>query len=125
MAYFVRRSNSLVSQQLSHAFFGAWLRLRTFLYLEEEKMKPTLSDLWRGELRPVDEKNDNAEELKDLYVTLESYYTILWNELDSEGKVVLDKLRDCHTNIMYLENEGTFIQGFSLATKMINEAISD
>ena len=29
--------NSLVSQQLSHAFFGAWLRLRTFLFLEEEK----------------------------------------------------------------------------------------
>jgi hypothetical protein len=89
------------------------------------KMKQTLSDLWRGELRPVDEKTDKEEELKELYVTLEVYYTKLWNKLDSEGKDLLDELRDCHTDIMCLENEGTFIQGFSLATKMINEALSD
>ena len=116
--------NLLVSQQLSHAFFGAWFRLRTFLFLEEENEANVNRPLAR-ELRPVDEKTDKEEELKELYVTLEVYYTKLWNKLDSEGKDLLDELRDCHTDIMYLENEGTFIQGFSLATKMINEALSD
>ena len=88
-------------------------------------MKPTLSDLWHGEIRPFDEKTDKEEELKELYVAFESYYTRLWNKLDFDGKQALDELRDCHTQIKCLENEGAFIQGFSLAVKMLTESLSE
>ena len=88
-------------------------------------MKQTINELWRGKLCPIEETGENDEEIKELNVALEKYYNILWNKLDDDGKIVLDKLRATHTNISYMENEDSYAQGFSLAVKLMTEALSD
>jgi tRNA C32,U32 (ribose-2'-O)-methylase TrmJ len=89
-------------------------------------MKPTLSELWRGEIHPIEDKTEaDEEEIRELNKKLEAYYTILWNKLDTDGKQVLDRLRTCHTEISLTEAEVSFIKGFSLAVKMMTEAISE
>ena len=89
-------------------------------------MKPTLSELWRGEIHPIEDKTEaDDEEIRELNKKLEAYYTILWNKLDTDGKQVLDRLRTCHTEISLTETEFSFIKGFSLAVKMLTEAISE
>ena len=89
-------------------------------------MKPTLSELWRGEIHPIEDKTEaDDEEIRELNKKLEAYYTILWNKLDTDGKQVLDKLRTCHTEFSLTEAEFSFIKGFSLAVKMLTEAISE
>ena len=89
-------------------------------------MKETLSELWRGEIHPIEDKTEaDEEEIRELNKKLEAYYTILWNKLDTDGKQVLDRLRTCHTEISLTETEISFIKGFSLAVKMMTEAISE
>ncbi len=88
-------------------------------------MKQTLSELYRGDIRPNDEKTENSEKEKELRGNIERCYNILWNKLDTEGKQILGNLRDYHTELSLLKTEDSFIQGFSLAVKMMTEAISD
>ena len=88
-------------------------------------MKQTINDLWRGELCPVEEPGENDEKIKEVYAAIEKYYNILWNKLDDDGKALLDKLRSAHTSISYLENEDSYAQGFSLALKLMTEALSE
>ncbi len=88
-------------------------------------MKQTLSELYRGDINPKGEKTENDEKEKELRGNLERCYNILWNKLDTEGKQTLGKLKESHTELSLLKTEDSFIQGFSLAVKMMTEAISD
>ena len=88
-------------------------------------MKETLSELWRGDIHPIKDKTDaDDEKIRELNKKVDAYYNILWNKLDADGKQVLDRLRTCHTEISLTEAEFSFIKGFSLAVKMMTEAIS-
>ncbi len=89
-------------------------------------MKQTLSDLWHGDINPINEKREaDNEKTKKLRGELEIYYNILWNKLDTEGKQVLDKLRSSHTELSLIDEEDSFIQGFSLAVKMMTESLAE
>ena len=88
-------------------------------------MKQTINELWREEIRPVEEAGENDEEIKEVNTAIEKYDDILWNKLDNDGKIVLDKLRTAQTNISYLENEDSYAKGFSLAVKLMTESLSD
>ena len=94
--------------------------------LEEDKMKQTLSDLWHGNINPISEKRETDDEkTKKLRGELEICYNILWSKLDSEGKQVLDKLRSSHNELSITDTEDSFIQGFSLAVKMMTESLAE
>ncbi len=88
-------------------------------------MKQTLSHLWQGNIRPIEEVAENEGEERANRAVVEAYFDKLWGKLDDEGKNLLVELKDSYTRLSFLENEASFIQGFSLATKMINEALSD
>ena len=87
-------------------------------------MKSTLSDLWRGELHPIELKTENDEAEKELYAFVERHYNDLYKLLDEKGKLVLEKLKDCYTEISFYECEDSFVQGFSLAVKLMTEAMN-
>ena len=88
-------------------------------------MKPTLSELYRGEIKPKNEKNENDEKIRLLSESIDKYYTILWNKLDDDGKKILCNLQDYFSEYTLIKNEDAFAKGFSLAVKMITEAISE
>ena len=88
-------------------------------------MKPTLSELYRGEIKPKSEKNENDEKARILSNNIDKYYDILWNKLDSDGKQILCTLKDYSSEYTLIKNEDAFAKGFSLAVKMITEAISE
>ena len=89
-------------------------------------MKQTLSDLWHGNINPISEKREaDDEKTKKLRGELEICYNILWSKLDSEGKQVLDKLRSYHKELSITDTEDSFIQGFSLAVKMMTESLAE
>ena len=88
-------------------------------------MKQTLSELYRGEIRPNQEKSENDEKAKLLRSSIDNCYNVLWNKLDTDGKQVLSKLKDYHTELADIDREDAFAQGFSLAVKLMTEAISE
>ena len=88
-------------------------------------MKPTLSELYRGEIKPKNEKNENDEKARLLSNNIDKYYTILWNKLDDDGKQILCKLQDYSSEYTLINNEDAFAKGFSLAVKRITEALSE
>ena len=88
-------------------------------------MKSTLSELWNGNIHPQKDIPEDDRKSNELRRNLDLCYDILWNKLDDEGKHTLDKLRTYHTELASAKNEASFIQGFSLAIKMITEAAAD
>ena len=88
-------------------------------------MKETISDLWRGEIHPMEQTTENDDEESELYDVIDGYYDKLWNKLDDDGKQILCSLKELHTRLSALENEDSFTQGFSLATKLMTEALSE
>lgn len=87
-------------------------------------MKSTLSDLWRGDLHPNAEKTENDGKTKNLFEIMDKNYNILWNKLDTDGKQVLIELRECQDKLSNLKTEDAFAKGFSLAVKMMTEALA-
>ena len=88
-------------------------------------MKETISDLWRGEIHPMEQRTENDDEESELYDVIDGYYDKLWNKLDDDGKQILCSLKELYTRLSSLENEDSFTQGFSLATKLMTEALSE
>ena len=87
-------------------------------------MKSTLSCLWRGEMHPIEERAENYEEEKELYALLERHYNDLGKLLDEKGVQVLEQLKHCYTEISFCECEDAFIRGFSLAVRLMTEAMA-
>ena len=88
-------------------------------------MKSTLSDLWRGEVHPLENKNENYQKEAELYRYVERHYNDLQKLLDEEGRLVLEKLKDCYDELLFCQSEDAFVRGFSLAVKLMTEAITD
>lgn len=88
-------------------------------------MKPTISDLWNGNIHPIEEITENESEEREILSVIEEYYEKLSQKLDDSGKQMLYELRDKHTSLSFVENESTFIQGFSLAVKLMTEAMAN
>ena len=86
-------------------------------------MKSTLSELWHGNIRPQSEIPENDQKNQELRRNLDLSYDILWNKLDDDGKQILDQLQTYHTELSLTQKEESFIQGFSLAVKMMTEAL--
>ncbi len=84
-------------------------------------MKQTLKNLWYGNLSPQSNGHINAEEVKELTAYLEKHHSDIQKQLDGQGKESLKKLADCYDELLLLENENAFAQGFSLAVRLLAE----
>lgn len=88
-------------------------------------MKQTLLDLWYGNIHPSSNATNKSSEISELLGYLDRHYTCLETLLDIEGKNTLEKFNDCHIEIQSITRENAFIEGFSLATKLLIEAIDN
>ena len=87
-------------------------------------MRTTLTDLWQGNIHPTEERTENHKQEIELYAYLERHYNDLEKMLDEKGRAVLAKLKDCYTELSFCEGEDAFIQGFSLAVRLMTEAMA-
>ena len=82
-------------------------------------MKETLSELWKNN------SSANADEQEQqLLGYIERHFTSLKGSLDEKGREALQKLVDCYDELLLHDCEQAFIQGFSLATKILVESVT-
>lgn len=86
-------------------------------------MKNTLIDLWNGNLS-LSEYVIHSEEAKQLCDYIGRHYSELSAKLNSSEKESLQKYQDCYDDLLALECENAFIQGFSLAAKLFAESLT-
>ncbi|MBQ8382948.1 MAG: hypothetical protein IJX47_07085 [Clostridia bacterium] len=86
-------------------------------------MKNTLIDLWNGNLS-LNEYTIHSEEAKQLIGYLEKHHSALSVVLNESGKESLRRFADCYDELLELESENAFVQGFSLAAKLFTEALT-
>ena len=85
-------------------------------------MKKTLVDLWNGNICPFSNESIHTEELQNLTDLLSKYHSELAQKLDSNSSTLLQKMEDTFSDFLNLEAENAFVQGFSLAVKILTEA---
>ncbi|MBQ8288007.1 MAG: hypothetical protein IJX76_04450 [Clostridia bacterium] len=85
-------------------------------------MKTTLIDLWNGNLS-LSEYTIHSDEAKQLIGYLEKHHSALSAVLSESDKKILQYFADCYDELLVLETENAFVQGFSLATKLLTEAL--
>ena len=85
-------------------------------------MKTTLTDLWYGNLAPCSGNHIHREEIARLTDYIDKHRQELVCKLDAEGVESLEKLLQCQDELVLNECENAFVQGFSLATKLLSEA---
>lgn len=87
-------------------------------------MKSTLIDLWHGNISPLSDGAVLDPNEKKLYEYLDRHYNDLEKLLDEKGRTILEKFRDCYTEILINDCDDAFVQGFSLAVKLMAESMT-
>ena len=85
----------------------------------------TLENLYYGNIAPYDYEVPRGSEY---YVTAQlvvRHENELFTTLTEQQKEILQKIKDNHTNLLCLSERDAFCRGFSLAVKLIKEAMSD
>ena len=87
-------------------------------------MKSTLTNLWLGNIHPTEERTKNHEQETELCSYIEKHYESLEKMLDEKGREILAQLKNCYCELSFCEGSDAFVQGFSLAVKILTEAMS-
>jgi len=85
-------------------------------------MKKTICDLWNGNAMPVCNQSENTQADTRLLTEIDQCHDKLISNLDEQSKELLKNFEACHSELLVSECEKAFIQGFSLATKLLSEA---
>ena len=112
----------IVSQQSEVVFFVRSFGCALFILRRMIPMKKTLVDLWNGNICPFSNESIHTEELQNLTDLLSKYHSELAKKLDSNSSTLLQKMEDTFSDFLNLEAENAFVQGFSLAVKILTEA---
>ncbi len=85
-------------------------------------MKPTIFELFNGNLSLWGERERVSTEEARLTALLERHEKKLMELLTDEGREVLEKFLDCKEELIYIICEEAFGKGFSLGIKLMAEA---
>lgn len=86
-------------------------------------MESILEELWCGNIIPYNESHSSTNEAKELVEYIERHRENLTMNLSSKQKETLEKLEDCYTELIDINERETFKNGFRLGMKMIVEII--
>ena len=89
------------------------------------EMKQMLEALWNGQIAPGQTSGVNDPQMEQLVVLMDRNRSALEQALTSEQRELLEKYIDCADEFSYLSAAGAFCDGFSLASKLLTEALSD
>ena len=84
-------------------------------------MKDTILELWNEYVISGNLDFENDEQKLMGYI--ERHRNNLISELDEKGKDSFQKFEDCFDELLDIECRNAFKQGFSLATKLVAEAL--
>lgn len=84
-----------------------------------------LKELWYGNIQPNEFPRERSEERQELTKLLFRHGDTLDTMLTEEQKAVLDKYRECHTELSCLDECEVFIRGFRLGMRIAVEALCD
>ncbi len=87
-------------------------------------MKKTLTDLWNGDICPCDGSSQQDEEDLKLLNLIIKYREQVSEHLDEEGNEKLEQLISCIEDSWSKSCNNAFIQGFSLATRLMIESLT-
>lgn len=88
-------------------------------------MKKILFDLWNGNLCPWKNAHEWQRERDEIISFIENQNDSLSEQLKKHEMQALIKLNDNYTELRSLEREAAFVNGFSLAVKLLFEALND
>ncbi|MBQ8357508.1 MAG: hypothetical protein IJX39_06830 [Clostridia bacterium] len=88
-------------------------------------MKSALLELYHNSLADKVTSKDHRERINQLLRCLDRDCTELTKQLGEEAKGVLKNFRNCYDELLCIENDAAFVQGFCLGVKIITEALSD
>ncbi len=87
-------------------------------------MKDTIRELWYGNIDPMARCGANDSEIKELLRLMESNREKLLAELSEKQAERFQKYIDCSDEFAFCNATQAFIEGFSLACKLIAEALA-
>jgi len=88
-------------------------------------MKQTMELLWNGQLAPGPNCGVNDPELERLSVLLDRNRTKLDQALDEPQRELFERYIACADEFAYLSSTHAFCDGFSLAAKLLTEALAE
>ena len=88
-------------------------------------MKPTITDLWRGNITPWSDRAEESEERSRLLDKLDELHNDLMARLDEEGKKIFEAFEDRRGDLTQMELEQAFCKGFTLGSKIMLETLSE
>ena len=88
-------------------------------------MKRHLTELWYGNIAPIKEPSFDRDREMRLYADIEAVTEMLGEQLDADGRKLLDALNVSHKELQDIMREECFIHGFSLGVRMTAEAYSE
>lgn len=88
-------------------------------------MKRTIEDLWNGNITSAEHCGVGDPEIENLVTLMEGYRELLNRELGRQQKAVFEKYVDCAEEYVRLISKCAFRDGFSLASKLMTEALFD
>ena len=88
-------------------------------------MKRTLKNLWNGSIAPGASYGQGDPQLERLNILLERNREALERELGGNQKVLFEEFAECADEFTFLSAAHAFCDGFSLASKLLIEALSD
>lgn len=88
-------------------------------------MKQTIEQLWYGNIGPADSCGSGFAEIERLTVLMDRHAEKLEETLNDAEKAVLHKYMECADEYTSLLTAQAFQEGFSLASKLMAEALSN
>ena len=86
--------------------------------------KQTLIELWNGNICPLTDECGNSQETAMLLEYINRHDAEISKKLDKEGQESFEKFKDCYDELLSSGCEKAFVKGFSLASKILSEALS-
>lgn len=87
-------------------------------------MEQLIKDLWYGNISPFERCGIHDTEVKELEILKNRNFDTLCQAITPEQKILLQKYADCRDEHLFHMMESAFCEGFSLAAKLLSEALT-
>lgn len=88
-------------------------------------VKRTIEDLWNGNIASAENCGVGDPEIENLVILIERHKELLNKELGQQQKSIFEKYVDCTEEYVCLISKCAFRDGFSLASRLMAEALSE
>ena len=88
-------------------------------------MTSIIEDLWNGNITSAENCGVGDPEIEKINILIERHKEILSNDLAPSQMQVFEKYVDCTEKYVYLISKCAFHDGFSLASRLTAEALSN